>query len=140
MDRTPEGQLREKYIDLTLRGLKNAVDPKSPDYLIFGEPHQPLVDAAFLAQGLLRAPRQLWGNMDETTRSRMVTELKRSRNIKPNENNWLLFASMVEAALLEFTGECDMQRLTYGVFKFRDQWYKGDAIYGDGFKVSHGLL
>ena len=27
-----------------------------------------------------------------------------------------------------------MQRLTYGVFKFRDQWYKGDAIYGDGPK------
>ncbi|WP_425883117.1 DUF2264 domain-containing protein [Parabacteroides sp. ASD2025] len=133
-DGTPEGQLRGKYIDLTLRGLKNAVDPKSPDYLIFGEPHQPLVDAAFLAQGLLRAPRQLWGNMDEMTRGRMVTELKRSRNIKPNENNWLLFASMVEAALLEFTGECDMQRLTYGVFKFRDQWYKGDALYGDGPK------
>ncbi len=131
-DQTPEGKLREKYINLTLAGLKNAVNPASPDYLIFGEPHQPLVDAAFLAQGLLRAPKQLWGRMDVKIRERMVTELKRSRNIKPNENNWLLFASMVEAALLEFTGECDMQRLTYGVFKFRNQWYKGDAFYGDG--------
>ena len=34
----------------------------------------------------------------------MITELKRSRGIKAFENNWLLFASMVEAALLEFAG------------------------------------
>lgn len=133
-DNTPEGKIREKYIKLAVKGLKNAVDPKSPDYLIFGEPYQPLVDAAFLAQGLLRAPKQLWGNMDEKTRERMITELKRSRGIKPSANNWLLFASMVEAALLEFTGECDLERLTYGVYKFRDEWYKGDAMYGDGPK------
>ena len=25
-----------------------------------------------------------------------------------------------------------MDRLTYGVKKFRDEWYKGDALYGDG--------
>lgn len=131
-DNTPEGQLRAKYIDLTVKGLKNAVNPKSPDYLVFGEPSQPLVDAAFLAEGLLRAPKQLWGNLDPEAKAWMITELKRSRGIKPGENNWLLFASTVEAALLEFTGECDMSRLTYGVFKFRDVWYKGDALYGDG--------
>ena len=131
-DDTLEGQLRSKYIDLAVKGLKNAVDPTSPDYLVFGEPSQPLVDAAFLAQGLLRAPEQLWQNLDKETQERMITELRRSRVIKPGESNWLLFASMVEAALLEFTGECDMNRLTYGVFKFRDHWYKGDAIYGDG--------
>ena len=44
----------------------------------------------------------------------------------------MLFASTVEAALLEFTGECDMERMLYGVKKFRDEWYKGDAMYGDG--------
>lgn len=131
-DNTPEGQLRAKYIALAAKGLGNAVNPQSPDYLVFGEPSQPLVDAAFLAQGLLRAPTQLWGNLDKTTRERMITELKRSRGIQPGESNWLLFASMVEAALLEFTGECDMERLTYGVNKFRFEWYKGDGIYGDG--------
>lgn len=131
-DATPEGQLRKKYIELTVKGLANAVDPSSPDYLVFGKPYQPLVDAAFLAQGLLRARTQVWGNLDKQAQERMITELKRSRAIKPWENNWLLFASMVEAALLEFTGECDMQRLTYGVYKFRDDWYKGDALYGDG--------
>jgi len=131
-DDTAEGKLREKYIALTVKGLKNAVNPNSPDYLVFGKPSQPLVDAAFLAEGLLRAPKQLWGNLDEQTREWMITELKRSRTIKPGENNWLLFASTVEAALLEFTGECDMTRMSYGINKFRDLWYKGDALYGDG--------
>lgn len=131
-DETEEGKLRGKYIEMTRKGLANAVDPDSPDYLDFGTPSQPLVDAAFLAQGLLRAPKQLWGGLDEKTRERMITELKRSRGIKAFENNWLLFASMVEAALLEFTGECDLDRLTYGVFRFRDDWYKGDGVYGDG--------
>lgn len=131
-DHTPEGQLRKKYIDLSVRGLKNAVDPASPDYLVFGKPYQPLVDAAFLAQGLLRARTQVWGNMDKQAQEWMIAELKRSRAIKPWENNWLLFASMVEAALLEFTGECDRDRLTYGVNKFKEDWYKGDALYGDG--------
>ena len=133
-DESPEGKLRKQYIDLTVRALSNAVDPKSPDYLIFGEPSQPLVDAAFLAQGLLRAPHQLWANLDNQTRQRVVTELKRSRVIKPNESNWLLFASIVEAALQEFTGSCDTVRLNNGVRKFRDVWYKGDAQYGDGAK------
>lgn len=132
VDDTEEGKLRETYIRLTLKGLANAVDPSSPDYLDFGTPSQPLVDAAFLAQGLLRAPNQLWGRMDSTARKHLITELKRSRGIKPFNNNWLLFASMVEAALLEFTGECDMQRLTHGVNTFREQWYVGDGVYGDG--------
>lgn len=131
-DQTAEGQLRKKYIGLTVKGLKNAVNPSSADYLIFNEPSQPLVDAAFLAQGLLRAPQQLWGNLDKQTQERMIAELKSSRVIKPNESNWLLFAGIVEAALKEFTGECDTARLNYGVRKFRDLWYKGDAQYGDG--------
>ena len=25
-----------------------------------------------------------------------------------------------------------MERMLYGVKKFRDEWYKGDAMYGDG--------
>lgn len=131
-DQTPEGKLREKYINLVVKGLKNAVNPDSPDYLIFGKPSQPLVDAAFLAEGLLRAPKQLWGNLDSQAKKWVITEFKRSRAIKPFESNWLLFASTIEAALLEFTGECDMNRLNYGVGKFRNLWYKGDALYGDG--------
>lgn len=131
-DDTEEGLLRKKYIDLTLKGLENAVDPEAPDYLLFGKPYQPLVDAAFLAEGLLRAKTQVWDKLDKKVQDNVITELKRTRSITPWNNNWLLFASTIEAALLDFTGECDMNRLTHGVKMFRDEWYKGDALYGDG--------
>jgi hypothetical protein len=47
------------------------------------------------------------------------------------ENNWLLFASMVEAAIWHYTGEVQEGRLNYGLGKFR-RWYLGDGTYGDG--------
>ncbi len=132
-DATDEGKLREHYIHLVVKGLKNAVNPQAKDHLMFDNRHsQPLVDAAFLAEGILRAPKQIWGNLDQQTKNWLVKEWKISRGIKPFECNWLLFASIIEAALLEFTGECDMQRLMYGVNRFRNEWYKGDAWYGDG--------
>ena len=132
-DETEEGRLRAHYIDLVVKGLKNGVNPQSPDHLMFDNRHaQPLVDAAFLAEGILRAPTQIWGRLDKKTRERLVNEWKTSRGIKPYESNWLLFASSIEAALLEFTGECDMERMMYGVNRFRNDWYKGDGWYGDG--------
>lgn len=132
-DDTEEGKPRANYINLVVKGIKNGVDPQSPDHLMFDRRHsQPLVDAAFLAEGILRAPTQIWGRLDQQTRDWLVGEWKVSRGIKPYECNWLLFASIIKAALLEFTGECDMERLMYGVNRFRNEWYKGDGWYGDG--------
>lgn len=132
-DDTEEGKLRARFIDLVVKALRNGVNPQSPDHLMFDKRHsQPLVDAAFLAEGILRAPKQIWGNLDQQTKEWLVNEWKISRGIKPYECNWLLFASIVECALLEFTGECDMDRLMYGVNRFRNEWYKGDGWYGDG--------
>ena len=132
-DDTEEGKLRAHYIDLVVKGLKNAVNPNSPDHLMFDNRHtQPLVDAAFLAEGVLRAPNQIWKRLDKQTQEWLVKEWKISRSIKAFESNWLLFASIVEAALLEFTGEYDKDRLYYGVNRFRNDWYKGDGWYGDG--------
>lgn len=133
-DASEEGRQREAMIALAVKGLANAVDPKSSDYLRFSANHhrQPLVDAAFLAEALLRAPTQLWGRMDKRTQQQMIKALKDSRSIEAYESNWLLFASIIEAALLEFDGECDEVRLKHGVIRFRDEWYKGDAWYGDG--------
>lgn len=132
VDDTEEGRLREKYINLIVKGLANAVNPSSPDYLDFKTPYQPLVDAAFLSLGILRAPTQIWGKLDNQTKENLLIELRRTRSIKPFQSNWLLFASIIEASLLELTGECDQKRLLYGVEMFRDKWYLGDATYGDG--------
>ena len=79
-DETPEGQLRAKYIDFTVNAFRQAVDPDSPDRLVFDGRHsQPLVDAAFLAEGVLRAPTQIWGRLDGKTRRHLVDAWKTSR-------------------------------------------------------------
>lgn len=130
-DDTKEGQLRKKYIDLALKGLKNGVDPKAPDYLNFHITGQSLVDAAFLSQALLRAPSQLLKNLDEETKANLIKALKLTRNTKPPQNNWLLFAATVECCIYELTGECEMSRIEYAIQKHME-WYKGDGVYGDG--------
>jgi len=131
LDDSEEGRLREKYILMVHQSLKNATDPNSPDFMNFSEGGQPLVDAAFLAQGLLRAPTQLWDRLDSETQSNIITALKSSRQITPHYSNWLLFTGMVEAALLKFEGEGDMVRISYAMNKHKE-WYLGDGMYGDG--------
>ena len=130
-DQTPEGRLRAQYIDWAVQSITHGVDPSSPDYLNFNEGRQPLVDAAFLAHALLRAPHQLWDRLDATTQKRLLNELKSSRVIKPSESNWLFFAAMVECALKEFGNEWDYSRIQYALDRHQ-QWYKGDGWYGDG--------
>lgn len=127
-----EGRLREKYIDLTIQAISVAVNPRKNDYIIYTEPKQSLVDIALFAQGLLRSKNQIWLNLPMDVQAKIIEELKNTRIIAPYENHWLLYTSMIEAALLEFTGECDKERLSYAIHKFRDEWYLGDAIYGDG--------
>jgi len=133
-DESEEGTLRSHFIDITVKGLSQAVDPESPDCLDFFNPvhRQPLVDAAFLAEGLLRAPTQVWGKLDEVSQRRWIEALQSTRQIEPYESNWLLFSSIIEAFLWEATGECDQDRLLYGVNSFMQKWYKGDGWYGDG--------
>lgn len=130
-DNTEEGKLRDKYIQLSVKGLSNAVDPSSPDMLNFTTDRQALVDAAFLAEGFLRAPQQLWGNLSDIDKERFIEAFKSTRKFEPLQSNWLLFSAMIEAFLLEFTGECEQVVIDFAFLRF-DDWYKGDSWYGDG--------
>ena len=130
-DDTVEGRLRALYADLARRAIARAVDPSSPDFLNFTRDRQPLVDAAFLAQGLLRAPRALRDALDATTRRQLVAALESTRPIQPGFNNWLLFSASVEAALKTLGAGWDRTRVDYAV-RQHEQWYKGDGAYGDG--------
>jgi hypothetical protein len=130
-DQTPEGILRKKYIELARTCLHNATDPNLPDFMNFNKGGQPVVDAAFLAQALLRAPRQLWDPLDATTKANIIAALKSSRVITPGYSNWLLFSATIEAALLKFDNYGDRMRMDYAI-KQHQLWYKGDGLYGDG--------
>lgn len=126
-----EGRLRARYIGLAVKAISVAVDPGSPGYLNFTHGRQPLVDTAFLALALLRAPRQLWGNLDPATHAHVITAFHAALRIKPYESNWLLFSATIETTLLKFTGVCDMGPIENAVTKHL-RWYKGDGAYGDG--------
>lgn len=126
-----EGRTRQRLLELAQAGLRNAVDPASRDALNFTEGGQPLVDAAFLAHAIVRAPEALWRSLDATTRDRLAQRLIDTRQITPGFNNWLLFSAMVEAALAIAERPWDRTRVDYAV-RQHAQWYKGDGVYGDG--------
>jgi hypothetical protein len=130
-DETGEGRERARYASLAQQAIAHAVDPASPDFLNFTRDRQPLVDAAFLGEALLRAPKALLGALDATTKRHLVAALESTRVIIPNYNNWLLFTATVEAALLRLGANWDRLRVDYAV-RQHEQWYKGDGIYGDG--------
>lgn len=128
-----EETLRKQYEILILTCLDQATNMKSPDYMNFGaDGGQPLVDAAFLCHGLVRAPKNIVANLTEHVKQNLVDALKQTRKILPGENNWLFFTAMVEAGLFVL-GEKDYDkvRIAYAIRRFKD-WYKGDGIYGDG--------
>ena len=130
-DASAEGQLRARYATLARRAIDRAVDPKSKDFLNFTSQGQPLVDAAFLAQGVLRAPRALREALEPATRRNLIAALESSRVTQPGFNNWLLFSATVEAALFRLGATWDRMRVDYAL-RQHDQWYKGDGAYGDG--------
>jgi hypothetical protein len=125
-----EGPFRARQFDLARRGLANAVDPKAKDFMNFSDGSQPLVDASFLALGLLRGPR-LWEVCDEQVKKNILEAFRRTRRITPPFNNWLLFSAMIETFFLHIGEEYDKMRIDYAL-RQHEQWYKGDGIFGDG--------
>lgn len=125
------GGAAPEYGPLALQALDRAVDPTSPDFMNFTRDRQPLVDAAFLVQGLLRAPRSLLAGIAGATKRNLIAALESTRVITPAFSNWLLFTAMVEAGLDALGAEFDATRVEYAL-REHEQWYKGDGAYGDG--------
>ena len=122
----PEGRERATYAALARRAIARAVDPASADVLNFTRDRQPLVDAAFLALGVLRAPRALRDELDATTRRHLIAALESTRPITPPFNNWLLFSATVEAGLKSLGAGWDRTRVDYAL-REHEQWYKATA-------------
>ena len=127
----PEAKLQSRFLQLAQVGLDAATDPKSPDYMNFSQGQQPLVDTAFLAQAIVRAPGALWEPLEPRVRRQLVEALKASRGIKPIGNNHVLFAAAIEAALLEM-GEPTLEERLEGYLRQMLEWYGGDGVYNDG--------
>ena len=126
-----EQREQAKWADLARRSITAAVDPASPDFMNFNERRQPVVDAAFLALALLRAPRELWQKLDSKTKPQLLQALRSSRVILPGFNNWLLFSATIEAFFAAAGERWDKMRVDYAL-RQHEEWYLGDGMYGDG--------
>ena len=126
-----EEALRNRYREWARLAIRYGTDPQSPDALNFGTNRQSLVDAAFLALAVLRAPNQLWGELDKATQQNLVRSLAETRKVQPGFNNWLLFSATIEAFFAKFGQPWDTMRIDYALRQV-GEWYKGDGIYGDG--------
>lgn len=132
-DQTEEGKLRLKFKEQALLGIKNCVDPRSPDYFAWRDnSSQTLVDAAHLALGILRAPHALWEPLSNETKQHLIEELKHIRWIKPGQNNWLLFSAITETFLYSVGVEPQREKIDEAINKFDQDWYVGDGWYSDG--------
>ena len=134
-DDTEEGKLRKQMREEVLKGLKNAVDPASPDMLNFTKQAQPIVDAAYVVHAFLRAPKALWEPLDDVTKKRFLDSFKALRDRTGAYNNWLLFTGLTEAFLLQQGEKADQFRLRVSKNKIQE-WYVGDGWYSDGSKFS----
>ncbi|GAB4247513.1 MAG: DUF2264 domain-containing protein [Acidobacteriota bacterium] len=130
-DGSAEGRRRRLRADQARQALAMAVDPDSPDFMNFTHGRQPLVDAAFLAEAILRAPVQLWQNLDAITQRNLVAALRSTRRIQPYYSNWLLFSAMIEALFCKLGLDWDPLRIDL-VLRTVEGWYLGDGVYGDG--------
>lgn len=130
-DNTEEGQMRKQLREWALKSYANAVDPQSPDYLLWRNEGQPLVDAAYIAESFLRAYDQLWMPLDETTKKRYIEEFTLIRRVDPPYTNWLLFSSTIESFLAKAGAKYDAYRVNSAIRKV-EEWYTGDGWYADG--------
>lgn len=135
-DDTEEGRMRKQIREWALLSYKNAVDPDSPDFLLWETSStQRLVDAAYLAESFLRAPEATWQQLDETTKKRYIERFQRLKVVRPAYNNWLLFRGLIEAFLMSIGEEADQYVLTVAANKI-NEWYLSDGWYSDGPEFS----
>ncbi len=130
-DDTVEGKKRKQLREWALKSYAHSVDPDSPDYLLWRNEGQPLVDAAYIANSFLRAPKQLCEPLDELTKKRYIEEFKQLRRVDPPYTNWLLFSAMVETFLMSIDEQYDAYRIHSAIRKI-EEWYVGDGWYSDG--------
>lgn len=130
-----EEVLRHDFAEKTRLAIGKSVDPGSEGFLNFSQDYQPIVDAAFLAQGILRAKNELWEKLDTAAKANLIAAMRATRTRKPCYNNWLLFSAIIEAFLYFATGDFDPMRVDCALRRL-DGWYVGEGLYSDGEKFA----
>ena len=125
-----ETDLRNQYRQWTLKAIDNATDSTAKDYMVW-RGGQPLVDASFVAFGLIRCP-WLWEHLDAQVKQQVINCLRITRSAIPVYSNWILFSAIIESFFCKYGYEYDPVRIEYGVREFMQHWYIGDGLFSDG--------
>lgn len=128
--------MRDRMASQARAGIAHGGDPQHADFWQHTGIQQVLVDAAFLAQALLRAPGELWDPLDADVKSCLIQFFKSLRDRAPFFNNWLLFSACTEAFLASIGEDWDRMRVDYAI-RQHEQWYLGDGTYADGPEFHH---
>lgn len=118
-DDTAEGIQRKQLREWALKSYVQAVDPESPDYLLWRKEGQTLVDAAYIAESFIRGYDALWIPLDSVTKQRYIAEFTQLRRVDPPYTNWLLFSATVEAFLRKAGAPSDTYRIVSALRKSR---------------------
>jgi len=131
--------LRQKYLQMACSAIDWQTNPNSPDFADYTNcgngASQFLVDAAFLAQAILRAPSALWSPLPDATKENVIRLFQAVRKMTPYNNNWVLFSTEVELLWKFITGKADRDKIL-NYFNLVESWYFGDGWYGDGPKFA----
>jgi hypothetical protein len=122
--------LRNQYRQWALKSINNVVNHNSSDFMLW-KGNQSLVEISIFALALYRCP-WLWENMNDNTRTNVITIFKDSRSVNPPNNNWILFPAMIEAFFCYHNLPYDSKPIENGFNKFIRQWYVGDGMFSDG--------
>lgn len=130
-DTDPETErLRSKLVQLFYKCLDQGLKPNGPDSFYFDHP-QALVDMAFLVFGLLQSWESIWLKLPDETKQQVLTAAQKADQIKPYNNNWLLFSAMVAHFLHKNKLPYDEGKIEMAINSHLE-WYKGDGWFGDG--------
>lgn len=128
---------RFDHWDLWRRGLINGTDPDHPEYWgLAGDYDQRSVEQAAFGFALLLSPAEFWTPLSPAERVRVVTWLRRIREVKLVNSNWLFFRVLVELGL-RAVGEDWSPDIVAADLDVIDSFHRRDGWYADGVAADH---
>ena len=113
-------------------GLINGTDPESDEYWgRMTDYDQKIVETAALGLGLILAPDKLWKPLSAGQRNNLVNWLEQVNHVKSCDNNWLLFAVLVNLGFKNVGVPYDNDKIRECLERIH-QFYIGNGWYSDG--------
>lgn len=107
-------------------------DPEHPGFWGWpGEYDQRIVESAALGFALASSPQELWHPFDAAQRARFADWLRAAARARAVDNNWRLFATLVNLGLKAVDEPFDAE-ITASAFRRIEEFHHGDGWYADG--------